>query len=331
MDDAPKEPPRPRRYLSGIQPSGDLHLGNYFGAIRQHVANQVPGQSFYFIANYHALTTVHDAERLRALTFDVAAAYLALGLDPARSVFFRQSDVPEVTELTWLLLSVTPFNDLELAHSFKDKVARGLSRSGGLFVYPALMAADILAYDSTVVPVGADQVQHIEMTREMARLFNHHYGQEVFVLPNAELAEAAVVPGLDGAKMSKSYGNTIPIFLSGKPLKKLVMSMPTDSTPLEAPKDPDTCNVFKLWSLFATADERAALAARYRAGGFGYGEAKNALYQRIEDYFAGARGRFERLQQSRGDVEDVLRAGAQRARAVARATTDRARRAAGVA
>lgn len=322
---------KPDRFLSGIQPSGELHLGNYFGAIQQHVACQESGSSFYFIANYHALTTIHDAARLRELTHGVAVTYLACGLDPERSVFFRQSDVPEVTELTWLLLTATAMGDLQRAVSYKDKIERGLPASAGLFIYPVLMAADILAYDSTIVPVGKDQVQHIEMTRAMARSFNDRYATPVFTLPKHQLSKGAAVPGTDGAKMSKSYGNTIPLFLSGKPLKKIVMSIETDSTPLEDPKDPDTCTVFSLYSLFASEEEKANLADRYKGGNFGYGAAKKELLAKIEEHFADGRQRYEKLMQDPSYVEDVLREGARRARIVAREVADRAREACGVA
>ena len=319
------------RFLSGIQPSGELHLGNYFGAMLQHLANQEAGNSFYFIANYHALTTIQDTDVLRRSTFDVAASYLAMGLDPARATLFRQSDVPEVTELTWLLLTVTPMGLLERAVSYKDKVARGLPASAGLFTYPALMAADILAYDSNVVPVGADQVQHIEIARDMAGAFNRTFDREVFVLPEARLNAARIVPGVDGQKMSKSYGNGIPMFLSGKALRKRVMSIVTDSTPVEDPKDPERCTVFQLYALFADDAERAALAARYRDGGMGYGEAKQALLAKIEERFADGRARRAELDADPSYVEDVLHAGAAQARAAARVTLDRARAACGVA
>lgn len=324
------KPKRPERYLSGIQPSGQLHLGNYFGAIVQHLALQQAGNSFYFLANYHALTTVNDANALRGHTFEAAVTYLALGLDPARSVFFRQSDVPEVTELMWLLLSVTPMGELERAVSYKDKIAKGIAPMAGLFTYPVLMAADILAYDSTCVPVGADQIQHIEMTREFARAFNHTYRSEVFTLPTHRLSVGATVPGLDGQKMSKSYGNTIPLFVTGKPLWKLVSNVKTDSTPVEAPKNPDTCNVFALYALFANATEKAEMAQRYTRGGMGYGEVKKALYEKIEEHFADARARRDQLLKDPAFVEDVLREGAKKARAVARTVTDRARVACGV-
>jgi tryptophanyl-tRNA synthetase len=319
------------RYLSGIQASGILHLGNYFGAIKQHIENQFAGNSFYFIANYHALTTIQDAETMRRLTHGVATTYLALGLDPDIATLYRQSDIPEVTELTWLLMTVTPMGLLERAVSYKDKVAHGIAASVGLFGYPALMASDILAFDSHVVPVGSDQVQHVEMTRDMAQAFNRTYDSEVFVVPEAKLNEAATVPGLDGAKMSKSYGNTIPIFAEGKPLKKLVMSIKTDSTPVEDPKDPDACLVFTLFSLFATEDEKAEMRARYVAGGLGYGDAKKALLGKINEAFGPVRDRKKALDADPDYVADVLREGAKKARAVARAVTDRAREACGVA
>ncbi len=322
---------RPKdRYLSGIQPSGSLHLGNYFGAILQHLAAQEAGRSFYFIANYHALTTVHDAAQLRAYTFEAAATYLALGLDPERSIIFRQSDVPEVTELTWLLLTATPMGELERAVSYKDKTAKGLPASAGLFIYPVLMAADILGYDATVVPVGKDQVQHLEMAREFARAFNHQYGQPVFIEPRHQLSKGAAVPGLDGQKMSKSYDNTIPIFASGKPLKKLVGRIVTDSKAMGSPLDPDTCSVFALYALFATDDEKAEMADKYRKGAIGYGDAKKALMEKIEATFAGARARFAELNADPSVVEDVLREGGKKAREVAREVTDRARAACGL-
>ena len=311
------------RHLSGIQPSGLQHLGNYFGAIRQHVAHQDDG--FYFIADYHAMTSVEDAQTLRDHVFDLAATYLACGVDPERAVFFRQSDVPEVTELSWLLASVTAMGLLERAHSYKDKKARGIPASVGLFYYPVLMAADILAYDADVVPVGPDQVQHVEMTRDMATHFNTKYG-ETFRLPKHRIGVPVAVPGVDGEKMSKSYGNTIPIFARGKPLKKLVMAIKTDSTPLEDPKDPDTCTVFALYSLMAGAEEKAELAAKYRAGGFGYGHAKVALLDKMNDYFGEMRERRDAYARRPDDVEEALQLGARRARVVARTVLDRARR-----
>jgi len=316
-----------RRFLSGIQPSGLLHLGNYFGAIRKHVENQ--DDAFYFIANYHALTTLQDADALRRNTFDVAATYLACGLDPSRAVLYRQSDVPEVCELMWMLMTVTGTGLLEKGVSFKDKKARGLSGSAGLLTYPVLMAADILAVDAEVVPVGSDQVQHVEFARDMASSFNHLYG-EVFKLPEYILGTPVPVPGVDGQKMSKSYDNHIPIFLSGKALKKRVMSIRTDSAAFEEPKDPDTCTVFALYSLLATPAERQALAELYRGGNYGYGHAKQALLEKIEAFFGPMRERRAYYDQHPDEVEDILARGAVRARAVARATTDRARAACGL-
>lgn len=320
---------REKRYLSGIQPSGELHLGNYFGAMRQHVAHQDLGNSFYFIANYHALTTLSDPAKLRALTFDVAASYLAVGLDPARAVLFRQSDVPEVTELAWLLSNVCAMGLLQRAVSYKDKVEQGLDAKVGLFTYPVLMAADILAYDSTHVPVGQDQVQHLEITRDLVTAFHAVYG-EVFVRPEPMLGSAPLVPGLDGLKMSKSYGNTIPLMSAGKSLKERINRIVTDSTPLEDPKDPEPRVAFKLYSLFATPDERAAMADKYRAGGYGDGHAKQELRAKIEEVFADARAKRARFDKHPDEVEDVLREGARKAREIARATLDRARHATGL-
>jgi tryptophanyl-tRNA synthetase len=330
--------PRPR-ILSGVQPSGKLHIGNYFGAIRQHIDMQDKGDAFYFIADYHALTTLRDAERnerdaaaknknlvprparqiLADNVRDVALDYLALGLDPARATFYRQSDIPEVAELAWILSTVTGMGLLERATSYKDKVEKGLDASVGLFTYPVLMAADILVVRSHQVPVGKDQVQHLEMTRDMAGYFNQAYG-EVFPEPEAVLGEAAVVPGTDGQKMSKSYHNTIEIFAEGKALERAVMGIVTDKTPLDQPLDPERCNVFALYKLFASKAECEELAAKYRAGGFGYGNAKKALLAKIDAYFAPARERRKRLECNPGIVEEALAAGARRAREVARVT-----------
>jgi len=318
----PSVPPTRRRILSGVQPSGKLHLGNYFGAIKQHIALQDEGDCFYFIADYHALTSLRDPAQVRANVLDVALDYLALGLDPAKATFFRQSDVPEVTELAWVLACQTGMGLLEKGHSYKDKLARGIVPSVGLFTYPVLMAADILIYRSHLVPVGQDQVQHIEMTRDMAGSLHAQYGVQIFPLPEYRLDQAAIVPGIDGKKMSKSYGNTIDIFAEGKALKKTVMSIVTDSTPLEEPKDPTQCNVFKLYQLFATPAEQAEMAARYRAGGFGYGAAKTALLEKIDAYFAPARERRKQLAADLPAVERVLAAGAARARAEAQATME---------
>jgi tryptophanyl-tRNA synthetase len=318
-----------KRILSGVQPTGKLHLGNYFGAVRQHIALQDEGECFYFIADFHSMNTITDGEQRRQLVRDVALDYLALGLDPAKATFFRQSDVPEVAELAWMLGSVTNMGLLERAHSYKDKVAKGIEASVGLFTYPVLMAADILIYRSHLVPVGEDQVQHLEMTRDMAGKFNRAYG-DIFPLPEARLVEhGARVPGTDGQKMSKSYNNTIEIFAEGKPLKKAVMGIVTDSTPVEAPKDPDKDTVFALYRLFATEEERSALARRYRAGGMGYGEAKQQLLAKIDEQFGPARERRKQLAADPAVVEDVLRKGAAKARAEAQATMKLVRAAAG--
>ncbi|MBI3127447.1 MAG: tryptophan--tRNA ligase [Candidatus Tectomicrobia bacterium] len=317
------------RFLSGVQPSGRLHLGNYFGALRQHIALQDEGEAFYFIANYHAMTTVQDPGALSRATLDVALDYLALGLDPRKAVFFRQSDVPEVAELAWVLSCVTGKGLLDRATSYKDKVARGITPSMGLYAYPVLMAADILIYRSNVVPVGEDQVQHIEMTRDMATAFNTAYG-EVFPLPAHRLDAGARVPGLDGQKMSKSYGNTIEIFEEGGALKKKVMSIVTDSTPLEAPKNPETCNVFALYRLVAPPAGAEEMARRYRAGGFGYGDAKKALLAAINDCFGPFREERKRLAREPAYAEGVLAEGGARARAEAQATMRRVREAVGL-
>jgi tryptophanyl-tRNA synthetase len=323
-----KEKP-PVRILSGVQPTGKLHLGNYFGAVKQHIELQAEGTCFYFIANYHALTTIQNAETLRNNTHDVALDYLALGLDPDRSAFFRQSDVPEVTELAWILGSVTNMGLLERAVSYKEKVEKGIDASVGLFTYPVLMAADILIYRSNLVPVGKDQVQHLEMTQDMAGKFNRAFG-DIFPIPNYRLDKESKVPGTDGQKMSKSYGNTIDIFAEGKPLEKTVMGIKTDSTPLGQPLDPDKCNVFALYSLFATDEEKSALAADYRGGKIGYGQAKKLLKSKIETYFAAARDKRKELAQRPDTVEDVLREGARKARSEADKTMELVRAAVGL-
>jgi tryptophanyl-tRNA synthetase len=308
-----------RRFLSGVQPTGKLHLGNYFGAVKQHIALQDEGEAFYFIADYHALTTIQDAGQLRENTRDVAMDYLALGLDPARCVFFRQSDVHQVTELSWILSTVTNKGLMERAVSYKEKVDKGIDASVGLFTYPILMAADILIYRSHCVPVGKDQVQHIEMTQDIAGRFNRAYG-DVFPIPTYRLDTYSKVPGTDGQKMSKSYGNTIDIFAEGKPLEKIVKGIVTDSKTVAEPKDPESCNVFALYSLFASDSEKQSLAARYRQGGMGYGEAKKLLLEKIESYFAEARQKRKALRDRPDYVEDVLRASATRARAEAEST-----------
>ncbi len=306
------------RVLSGIQSSGKLHLGNYLGAMKQHLELQHDHDCLFFIANYHSLTTVQDPKLLRQYTLDVALDYLALGLDPAKACIFRQTDIPEVTELTWILSTVTGKGLMDRATSYKDKIAKGLSPTMGLFSYPILMAADILIYRSDLVPVGKDQVQHIEMAQDMAGYFNNTFGREVLKRPEPKLNEAMIVPGLDGQKMSKSYGNTINLFDSPADTRKRIMSIKTDSTPVEAPKNPDTCNVFTLYRLMATTDEVAELDRRYRAGGFGYGEAKKLLADVVERVLGPARDRRAKLANDLGYVEDVLTASAKKARVIAR-------------
>ncbi len=318
-----------KRILSGIQPTSKIHLGNYFGAIKQHIELQQQGECFYFIANYHALTSVNDPVALRENTLDIALDYLSLGLDPEKTALFRQSDIPEVTELTWLLATVTGMGLLERAHSFKDKVARGISPNVGLFTYPILMASDILIYQSDIVPVGVDQVQHIEMAQDMAGYFNNTY-REVFKRPEAQLSSTPKVPGTDGQKMSKSYRNTIEVFAEGAALKKAVMGIVTDSQPVEASKDPDTNNVYQIYTLFASEAEREQMRENFLRGGYGYGQAKKALLEKIESYFAPARIRRKELSSDLNYVEAVLKKGAERAREEAAKTLKDARRACGL-
>jgi tryptophanyl-tRNA synthetase len=319
------------RVLSGIQSNGKLHLGNYLGAMKQHIELQEEHDCFFFIANFHSLTTVQDAELVRQYTLDVALDYLALGLDPNKVCLFRQSDVPEVTELAWILSTVTGKGLLERATSYKDKVAKGITPSMGLFTYPILMAADILIYRSDWVPVGKDQVQHIEMAQDMAVHFNQTFGREVLKRPEPRLNEALIVPGLDGQKMSKSYGNTINLFDPPEDTRKRVMSIKTDSTPVESPKNPALCNVFALYQLMARPDEAAALGERYRRGGMGYGEAKKLLSEAVERLLGPARERRTQLVEHPSLVEDVLRTGGEKARAVARSVMAEVRDACGLA
>ena len=318
------------KILSGIQPTGRFHWGNYFGAIRQYIALQGHEQSFYFIADLHALTTVREPHVLRQNVKDAALDLLALGLDPQRATLFRQSDVPETTELTWLLMTIAQMHLLEKCHAFKDKKAKGIAADAGLFTYPVLMAADILIYDSTTVPVGADQIQHVEVTRDLAQRFNTIYGDTLHLPEAYVLDDSAKVPGRDGEKMSKSYDNIIPIFETPKKLGKLIMSIKTDSTPKESSKNPDTCSVFELYKLFATPEAQMTLTERYRAGGMGYGEAKEALYQAAIAHFETAFARRTQLETSPDIVEDILREGAHRARAKAQEVLERVRAACGL-
>lgn len=318
------------RVLSGVQSSGKLHLGNFLGAMKQHIELQHTHECFFFIANYHSLTTVQDPDRQRGLTLDVALDYLAFGLDPAKACLFRQSDIPEVTELAWILSTVTGKGLLDRATSYKDKVAKGLTPNLGLYTYPVLMAADILIYHSDSVPVGKDQVQHIEMAQDMAVHFNQTYKCEVLKRPEPKLNEAMIVPGLDGQKMSKSYGNTINLFDPPDVTKKRVMSIKTDSTPLEAPKNPDTCNVFAIYKLLATPDETAALRQRYLGGGMGYGEAKTRLAEVVARLLDPARQRRMELEKNPDFVEDVLTTSARKARGIARGVMEKVRAACGL-
>jgi tryptophanyl-tRNA synthetase len=318
------------RIVSGIQPSGKLHLGNYFGMMLPALELQSSGECFYFIATYHALTTVSDPAVLRAATHDVALDFLACGLDPERTAFYRQHDVPEVTELAWFLSTLTPMGLLERCHSYKDKLARGMPATHGLFSYPLLMAADILAVQARKVPVGRDQKQHVEVTRDLAQKFNAQYG-EVFAIPEPVIREdVAVVPGLDGQKMSKSYGNTIELFGVESEARARVMRIVTDSRTVEEPKDPATCNVYALYRLFATPGERAEMESRYRGGGLGYGTVKKELWEKIRAAFEPLRRRRADLEKDPGHVESVLRRGAERARAEASRTLQKARQAVGL-
>jgi tryptophanyl-tRNA synthetase len=313
-----------KRVLTGIQPSGTLHIGNYFGTIRQSLAMQEEHNCFYFIANYHAMTSMPEPTLLRERTFNVAVDFLACGLDPAKTVFFRQSDVSEVQVLTWILSCLCPLGLLERCHSYKDKLAHGLEANHGLLAYPVLMAADILLYDSNLVPVGKDQKQHLEVTRDLAIRFNNRYGEGLLVVPEPLIQEeVAVVPGLDGQKMSKSYDNTIEIFGEGKATRSKFMRIVTDSTPLEAPKNPDKCNIFALYKLMATPDEQQELRRQYLAGGMGYGHAKQALFEKYSEYFKEMRERRKKLLERPGEVEDILQDGAARARKIAKVTLER--------
>jgi len=318
------------RVLSGIQPSGRLHIGNYFGAIRQHLNLQADNDCFYFIADFHALTSNPAPDDIARHILDVAMDYIALGLDTEKTVFWRQSDVPEVAELTWLLSCITPMGLLQRCTSYKDKIAQGLSPNHGLFAYPVLQAADILIYNSDLVPVGADQKQHIEITRDIAIRFNNTYG-EILTIPREYIIESvAVVPGLDGRKMSKSYANTIGIFEPENSVKKKIMRIVTDSTPIAEPKNPDNCNVFALLKLVASPDELTDWENRYRSGGLGYGEAKKRLAELMIDYFKPYRQKRAELEDNIDYVKGLLNEGAERAQEVAARTLARARHAVGL-
>lgn len=315
-----------KRVLSGVQPSGQPHLGNYLGAMKRHVAHQEKFESFIFLANYHALTTIHDGKELAKLTRELAADYLAIGLDPEKTTLFRQSDVPEHTELSWILSCLTGMGVLERCHAWKDAQNKGKKDiSAGLFTYPVLMAADILIYKPDLVPVGKDQKQHVEVARDLAEKFNHHYG-ETFSLPEPNInEEVQTVVGTDGEKMSKSYGNTIALFGSDDELKKQVMGIVTDSTPVEESKDPEKCNVFKIYSYFASPEEIENLRDKYTAGGFGYGDAKKLLLEKLHEVLDPFRQKRVELIKDFDYVEEVLKNGANRAQKIARETLDEVR------
>lgn len=322
-----------KRSLSGIKPTGIPHLGNYLGMIQPAIELQEDYEAFYFAADYHALTSVKDPEMMRRAVYHLTAYFLAFGLDPERAAYFRQSDIPEVTELTWILSCVTHMGLLERAHAYKAAIDRGEEKeiNHGVFTYPVLMAADILIYDSDVVPVGADQIQHLEMTRDIAQKFNSAFGGDFLKLPEAIVREAvATVPGVDGRKMSKSYNNIIEPLLPPKKLRKQIMGIETDSTPLEEPKDPTNCTVVALYKLFATADEVAEMEANYRRGGYGYGHAKQELFEKLDAYFSPYRERYDEIKDDHDYLEGILRQGAEKARPIMAEVMDRVRRASGL-
>jgi tryptophanyl-tRNA synthetase len=323
---------RRMRILTGLQPSGKLHIGNYFGAMEPAVRLQDEGEAFYFIANYHAMTSVRNPDELRDYTRELAVDFLACGLDPAKAVFFRQSDVPEVNELAWILSSVCPISLLEKCHSYKDKVAKGISPNHGLFAYPVLMAADILLYDSNLVPVGKDQKQHLEVTRDLAGKINEAYGEGTLVVPEPMIRDdSGVIPGLDGQKMSKSYNNTLPLFGEEKPSKKLVMRITTDSTPVEDPKPVEGSLILPLFRLFADDAAYQGMLEDHQSGGCGYGDLKKRLAEAYWDYFEPMRQRRAELVGNMDHVDAILASGAQRARAEATRVLDRVRKAVGLA
>jgi tryptophanyl-tRNA synthetase len=319
------------RILTGLQPSGKLHIGNYFGAMEPAIRLQSQGEAFYFIANYHAMTSLQNGAELRQNTRELAIDFLACGLDPEKAVFFRQSDVPEVNELAWILSTVCPMGLLERCHSYKDKVAKGISANHALFAYPVLMAADILLYDANVVPVGKDQKQHLEVTRDLAVKINEALGGEILTIPEPMIREeSAIVPGIDGQKMSKSYHNTIPMFGEEKALRKTIMKIVSDSTPVEEPKPVENSTILALYQLFSPPAEHAAMIESFRAGGFGYGHYKTQLWEAYWAYFAPMRARREEILREPGYVDEILRRGAEKARAAAAPVLDRVRRATGL-
>jgi tryptophanyl-tRNA synthetase len=323
------------RILSGIQPTGILHIGNYFGMMRPAIALQDEGEALYFIADYHALTSLRDPLSLRENSRRVALDFLACGLNPDKAALFRQSDVPQVTELAWILSTVTPVSRLELAHSYKDKIARGATAAAGLFTYPVLMAADILIYDSDIVPVGKDQKQHLEITRDIATRINETFGSrreaQVLQLPEARIQpQTEVVPGIDGQKMSKSYGNTIDIFGDEKEMRKRVMSIVTDSTAVEAAKNPETSTIVQLYALVASKKEVEEMREQFRKGGRGYGDFKKQLFEKLWEYFAPMRKRRDEILAEQNYIDEVLEQGARRANAIAAGVMKRVRKAVGL-
>lgn len=318
------------RVLSGIQPSGSLHIGNYFGMMKPMIEMQNDHDLFCFIVNYHAMTSLHDGQELRKNTMAAAMDFLALGLDPEKCYFWVQSDVPEVVELSWILSCHTSLGLLERSHSYKDKVARGLIPNTGLYTYPVLMAADILLFNAEIIPVGRDQKQHIEITRDIAERFNNTYG-DIFVIPEPLISDdIAVIPGIDGQKMSKSYGNTLEIFEDEKSLKKKVMKIVTDSTPVEDPKDPSQCSLFALYRLFAGASETEQMRERYLKGGTGYGQVKKELLEILIEYFRPYREKRALLENDPAEVYNILEKGAEKTRAAAAVTLDKVRKAVGI-
>ncbi|MDH7553019.1 MAG: tryptophan--tRNA ligase [Spirochaetes bacterium] len=318
------------RILSGIQPSGTLHIGNYFAMMKPMIELQYNNDLFCFIVNYHALTSIHNPQELSENTINAAMDFIALGLDPDKAHFWVQSDIPEVTELAWILSCHTSLGLLERSHSYKDKIAKGIVPNTGLFTYPVLMAADILLFNAEVIPVGKDQKQHLEITRDIAERFNQMYG-EIFVLPEPMISEdIAVIPGIDGQKMSKSYNNTINIFEDEATLKKKVMRIVTDSTPVEAPKNPETCNLFALYKLFAEPEKTEILKERYRKGGIGYGEVKKELFGMIWEYFAPFRDKRKQLQNNKSEIAAILKKGAEKTRPIAQETLLRVKKAVGL-
>lgn len=319
-----------KRILSGIQPSGVPHIGNFFGMMRQALELQEKGDAYLFIADLHSLTVNPKPRELRERIDRLALDFLACGLDPEKTAFFRQSDINGICELTWILNCITNMGLLERAHSYKDKIAKGFVPNNGLFSYPVLMASDILIYKADSVPVGKDQKQHLEITRDLAIRFNQMYG-DIFVIPEPIIPETvAVVPGIDGQKMSKSYNNTIELFGNEKQIRKKIMSIPTDSTPMEDPKDPDKCNIYKLYCLFADEVQKEELAAKYRGGNFGYGHAKQALFEAYMDFFAPMRKRREELEKDPGYIQSILKKGAEKANAIASETLEEVRKAVGL-